>query len=66
LKQDSVEIPVQVNGKIRQRLTVPIGMTEEALKELALADAKVQESIAGKQIKKAIVVPGKLVNLVVG
>ena len=66
LKQDSVEIPVQVNGKIRQRLTVPIGMTEEALKELALSDAKVQESIAGKQIKKAIVVPGKLVNLVVG
>ncbi len=66
LKQDSVEIPVQVNGKIRQRLSVPVGLAEKDLQELALNDPKVIDSIAGKQIKKLIVVAGKLVNIIVG
>jgi leucyl-tRNA synthetase len=66
LKLDTVEIPVQVNGKIRTRLSVAIGLADDALKELALADPKVQEFIAGKPIKKMIIVPGKLVNIVAG
>jgi leucyl-tRNA synthetase len=66
LKLDTVEIPVQVNGKIRTRLSVALGLADEALKELALADPKVQEFIAGKPIKKMIIVPGKLVNIVAG
>jgi leucyl-tRNA synthetase len=66
LKLDAIEIPVQVNGKIRTRLSVATGMADDALKQLALADPKVQEFIAGKPIKKMIIVPGKLVNIVAG
>lgn len=65
-RQDTIEIPVQVNGKLRQRLTVPAGCDEGRTKEIALADEKVKGLLEGKQIKKVIVVPGKLVNIVVG
>jgi leucyl-tRNA synthetase len=63
-KEDEVEVPVQVNGKLRSKLTVPAGIAEAALREAALGDTKVKELIAGKQIRKVIVVPGKLVNIV--
>jgi leucyl-tRNA synthetase len=65
LKADEIEVPVQVNGKLRARLSVPAGANEATLRETALADARIQELIGGKQVRKVIVVPGKLVNIVV-
>jgi leucyl-tRNA synthetase len=64
-KEEEIEIPVQVNGKLRGRVKVPADATEEFVLERALADDKVKASIAGKQIVKKIYVPGKMVNLVV-
>ncbi len=64
-KEDELEIPVQVNGKLRGRVLVPADSSEEFVLERALADEKVKAAISGKQIIKKIYVPGKLVNLVV-
>src|SRR5207237_2805743 len=64
-KEEEVEIPVQVNGKLRGRIVVPSDSTEEFVLTRALADEKVAAAIAGKQIVKKIYVPGKLVNIVV-
>ena len=64
-KEEEIEIPVQVNGKLRGKLTVPADATEDFLLESALADEKVKAAIAGKRIVKKIYVPGKMVNLVV-
>jgi len=64
-KEEEVEIPVQVNGKLRGRVLVPADADESLVKERALADEKVKAAIAGKQIVKVIFVPGKLLNLVV-
>jgi len=61
----AVEVPVQMNGKLRSKVMVPVGSDEAATKEAALADERIQELLKGMTIKKAIVVPGKLVNLVV-
>jgi leucyl-tRNA synthetase len=65
-KADEVEIPVQINGKLRTVLMVPAEIDDKALEALALADEKVQEALVGKTVKKVIVKSGKLVNLVVG
>ena len=65
LVQDEVQIVVQVNGKLRGQITVPASATKEAVEALALADASVAKHIEGKPIKKLIVVPGKLINVVV-
>ena len=62
---DEIEIPVQINGKLRSRIVVPAGASEDLIRERALADEKVKMAIAGKQIVKVIVVPSKLVNIVV-
>ncbi|HEV8412733.1 MAG TPA: leucine--tRNA ligase [Bryobacteraceae bacterium] len=64
-KEDAADIVLQVNGKVRGRLSVAFGTSEDELKKLALADPKVQPSIEGKQVVKVIVVPDKLVNIVV-
>ena len=64
-KEDEVEIPVQINGKLRAVVTVAAGSSEDTIRDVALADEKVRASIAGKQVVKKIVVPGKLINLVV-
>jgi leucyl-tRNA synthetase len=64
-KEEEIEVPVQVNGKLRGRIVVPAGSAEDFVVERALADGKVKSAIAGKQIVKKIYVPGKLVNLVV-
>jgi leucyl-tRNA synthetase len=64
-KEDAADIVLQVNGKVRGRLSVAFGASEDELKKLALADPKVQPSIEGKQVVKVIVVPDKLVNIVV-
>jgi leucyl-tRNA synthetase len=63
-KEDLIEVPVQINGKVRLRLTVPADVDEATLKALALADPKVRELLAGKEPRKVIVVPKKLVNIV--
>ena len=62
-KEEAAEIVLQVNGKLRGRLSVPFGTTEEELKRLALCDPKVQPSMEGKNVVKVIVVPDKLVNI---
>jgi len=64
LVEDTLEIPVSVNGKLRDRLTVPANITPKELEQAALASEKVKPFIAGKTVKKVIVVPGKLVNIV--
>ena len=65
LVQDEVEIVLQVNGKLRGRVTVPAGLDKEGMEKAALALPKAQEHTAGKEILKVICVPGKLVNIVV-
>src|SRR3954468_22514835 len=64
-KEEEIEIPVQVNGKLRGRVTVPADADESFVIECALADEKVKAAIAGKQVVKKIYVPGKMANLVV-
>jgi leucyl-tRNA synthetase len=64
-KEQEIEIPVQVNGKLRSRVTVPADADETFVLDRALADEKVKAAIAGKQIVKKIYVPGKMLNLVV-
>ncbi len=69
-REDSIQIPVQINGKLVIVVAVPAGSTEAEVREAALADAKVKARLAalaaeGRQVAKVLVVPGKLVNLVV-
>jgi leucyl-tRNA synthetase len=64
-KEEELEIPVQINGKLRSRIIVPANSSEEYVMNQALADEKVRAVISGKQIVKKIYVGGKLVNLVV-
>jgi len=65
LQQDKVEIVVQVNGKLRGRISVAADADRDTISTLALADENVQRFVAGKDIRKVIVVPGRLVNVVV-
>lgn len=64
LKVDNVEIVLQVNGKVRGRLTVPAEATKEELEKIAMADANVQAHIGDATVRKIICVPGRLVNIV--
>jgi leucyl-tRNA synthetase len=64
-KNEELEIPVQVNGKLRSRVIVAPDISEEDLRTMALADAKIQGFIDGQKIVKVIVVPQRLVNVVV-
>lgn len=64
LKVDNVEIVLQVNGKVRGRLTVPVEATKEELEKIAMADANVQAHIGDATVRKVICVPGRLVNIV--
>jgi leucyl-tRNA synthetase len=63
---EEVLVVVQVNGKLRSKITLPAGMDEDSLKAKALSDEKVQPFLEGLQVRKVICVPGKLVNIVVG
>ncbi len=65
LVKDEVELAVQVNSKMRAKISVPSSATQEEIKEIAASDAKIAAEIAGKTIKKIIVVPGRLVNIIV-
>ena len=66
LVRDEVELVVQVNGKLRSRIAVPADADEDGIRTQALADENVQRFIEGKTIRKVIVVPGRLVNVVAG
>jgi leucyl-tRNA synthetase len=66
LVESEIEIPVSVNGKMRDVIKVPAGADNATLESAALASEKVKAFIAGKTIKKVIVVPKKMVNIVVG
>ncbi len=65
LVEDVVEIPVQVGGKVRSRVSVPASATPDEVEALALADERVVAHLAGREPRKVIVVPGKMVNVVV-
>jgi leucyl-tRNA synthetase len=65
LVEDEVEIVIQVNGKVRDRMKMSIPATEEETKAAALANPKIQKFIAGKTIRKIVVIPRKLVNIVI-
>ena len=64
-RAEEIEVPVQVNGKLRSKITVPADSNEADLQAAALADERVRALLEGKQVRKVIVVPGKLVNIVV-
>jgi len=64
-KEEEIEIPVQINGKLRSLIVVPVDSSQEVIQEHALSDQKIKAAIAGKQVVKVIVVPGKLANIVV-
>src|SRR4051794_721040 len=66
LERSTFELVVQVNGKLRDRFDVTVDLSEEELVELAVSSEKVKAQLDGKQIRKTIVVPRKLVNLVAG
>jgi leucyl-tRNA synthetase len=56
---------VQVNGKLRSHVSVPVEADEETVRAAALADERVQKFLAGKAVRRVIIVPGKLVNVVI-
>lgn len=65
LELDTIELVVQVNGKLRGRIAVPVDASKDDIETLAIADDNVQRFVDGKAIRKLIVVPGRLVNIVV-
>ena len=65
LKRDEIELVVQVNGKVRDKIKVPSAATKDEIEAAALAAEKIQSWLEGKTIRKVIVVPGRLVNIAV-
>ncbi len=65
LRKDTVEIPVQVNGKLRSHITVPGGAAQSAIETAALTDDKIVAALDGSSPKRVVVVPGRIVNIVV-
>ncbi len=65
LEQDSIELVIQVNGKLRSKIFVPAAASSDEVEAMAVNDDQVQRFIAGKPIRKVIIVPKKLVNIVV-
>ena len=64
--EDQIEVPIQVNGRLKGRITVEAGLSKEELEKRALADPKIAQLLDGQRVIKVVVVPDKLVNLVVG
>jgi leucyl-tRNA synthetase len=64
-REDTIELPVQINGRLRSRLILPATAVRDEVEASALADARVKKYLAGGTVRKVIVVPGKLVNIVV-
>ncbi len=65
LLADTVEVPVQINGKLRATVEIPRGLSDDKVKETVLADARIKDQIAGKTVRKWVILKDKLVNLVV-
>jgi leucyl-tRNA synthetase len=65
LEQDEIELVVQVNGKLRASIRVPAAADKQTIERAAVSDTNVQKFVAGQAVKRVIVVPGKLVNVVV-
>ncbi|MEL6134139.1 MAG: class I tRNA ligase family protein [Bacteroidota bacterium] len=65
LVEDTIEYPVQINGKVRAKISVAADANKQAVEEVALSDDKVKEWLGGKDPRKVIVVPGRIVNVVV-
>jgi leucyl-tRNA synthetase len=66
VRDDEIEIPVQISGKVKAKLLVPADADAGTLEKIALTDPKVQEQIAGKTVKKVIVKPKQMVSIVIG
>jgi leucyl-tRNA synthetase len=66
LVQQTFELVVQVNGKVRGKVAMAADATEDEVREIALGNENVQRFIDGKSVRKVITVPGKLINIVVG
>ena len=66
LERDQIELVVQVNGKLRSKISVPVDADNDAIENIALNDDKIQRNIQDKAVRKVIIVPGRLVNVVVG
>jgi leucyl-tRNA synthetase len=64
--EETIEMPVQVNGKVRGRITVPAAADDETVEATARADERIAALLEGKTVKKVVVVPGRLVNFVLG
>ncbi len=65
LVEETVELPVQINGKVRGRITVPADATDDAVEAAARADERIATLLEGKTVQKVVVVPGRLVSFVV-
>ncbi|MEO1991520.1 MAG: class I tRNA ligase family protein, partial [Pirellulales bacterium] len=65
LKDESIEIPVQIQGKLRGRVTIPSDASAAVMQEIAAADPKITELLSGKSVVKVVAVPGRMVNFVV-
>ncbi len=65
-RDDMLELPIQINGKVRDHIMVPAGAARQEVEKAALADARIRKHLEGKTVRKVIVVPQKLVNIVVG
>lgn len=63
-REEHIELVIQVNGKLRSKVMVPVGMPDDDLKQVALSDRRIQELIGGRAIQKILVVKGKLINIV--
>jgi leucyl-tRNA synthetase len=65
LLQDEIELVVQVNGKLRSKITIPVSASKEDIETVALGDELVQNYVQGQSVKKVVVVSGRLVNIVI-
>ena len=66
LQESTIELPVQIKGKIRSKIQLPADADEATVKEIALADERIAELLDGSEIRKIIVVPGRIVNIIPG
>ncbi|MFN3479121.1 MAG: leucine--tRNA ligase [Thermodesulfovibrionales bacterium] len=64
-KEEEIELVIQVNGKVRSKIMIPAGLSDERIKELSLGDPKIKTMVEGKTIRNVFVVKGKLVNIVI-
>jgi leucyl-tRNA synthetase len=63
--EDEYELVIQVNGKVREKINVPVGISEESARQMALEQESIKRILEGKQPKKVIFVPGRLINIVI-